>query len=334
MTPFIVAEMSANHLGNFRRAMAIVDAAAEAGADAIKLQTWKPGTMCISDYTLDHGPWKGRKLRSLYEEAHTPWEWHRPLFDRARKLGMIPFSAAFDRESVDFLETLEVDRHKVASFELVDLPLIRHMASKRKPMILSMGMATESEVVDALEASSVGRTTLLRCVSAYPATAEDSNLGTLTWIRDFGSMWNVEWPPAGVGISDHSLGIGVAVAAAALGATMIEKHLTLSRLDGGPDAGFSMEPHEFKQMVVECRRAAAAIGEVKFGPGPNESTELRRSLWVTQDVKAGDVVAFGRNTGTARPALGLAPGAWISYEGAVFQRDVARGTPFLPELVL
>lgn len=327
MMPFIVAELSANHLGNFRRAMALVDAAAEAGADGLKLQTWKPGTMCISDYTLDHGPWKGRKLRSLYEEAHTPWEWHRPLFDRARKLGMIPFSAAFDRESVDFLETLEVDRHKVASFELTDTPLIEYAAGKRKPMILSSGMATRDERFDALDACFRGNAacdvTVLHCTSAYPAAAEDANLATMVAARG-----------AKRGLSDHTLGIGVAVGAAALGAVMIEKHLTLSRLDGGPDAGFSMEPHEFKQMVVECRRAAAAIGEVKFGPGPNESTELRRSLWVTQDVKAGDVVAFGRNTGTARPALGLAPGAWISYEGAVFQRDVARGTPFLPELVL
>lgn len=295
MTPFIVAEMSANHNGSYSRAVQIVKAAAEAGADAIKFQTWKPGTM-VADRTIKAPkPWDHLTLAELYEQAWTPWDWHAPLFSLARELGLIPFSAAFDMESVDFLESLNVDRHKVASFELTDLPLIRYMASKGKPMILSTGMATYAEATEAvcLAASLTHEVTVLKCTSAYPADASGANLITAprTYIR---------W-----GLSDHTLGIGVAVAAAALGATMIEKHLTLSRADGGPDAGFSMEPHEFKQMVQECRRAAAAIGEVKYGPGPGEDPGMRRSLWVVRDTEKGEPLRFGDNIRTARPANGL-----------------------------
>jgi pseudaminic acid synthase len=320
----IIAEMSANHLRSLDRALAIVDAAADAGADLIKLQTWLPDSMCISkDYTLDHGPWAGRKLFDLYREAYTPWQWHRPIFDHARKRGLIPFSAAFDRQSVDFLEKLGVDRHKVASFELVDLPLIRYMASKGKPMILSTGIATEQEIGDALECAYSGGqndVTLLKCTSAYPADASDANLRTIQ------EPELTSW-----GLSDHTMGIGVACAAAALGATMIEKHLTLSRADGGPDAGFSMEPHEFKQMVVECRRAAAAIGSVKYGPGPHESTELRRSLWVSKDVAPGEPLRLGVNVVTARPALGLSPA--VDMEGKTASRYLTAGTPLTQEML-
>lgn len=319
--PFIVCEMSANHLGSLKRALDIVDMAHAAGADAIKLQTWKPGTMCISDYQLTSGPWAGRMLRDLYEEAHTPWEWHKPIFKRARLLGLVPFSAAFDRESVDFLETLEVDRHKVASFELVDLPLIRYMASKGKPMILSTGMATKSEIGEACAAAWRGigtdQMTLLRCTSAYPADARDANLSSFAEMRPADGM---DW-----GLSDHTLGIGVAVAATALGATMLEKHLTLSRADGGPDAGFSMEPAEFKQLVTECRRAAAAIGVPSYGPGPNESTALRRSLWVAKDIAEGEPLRLGDNVVSARPALGIHPNAPI--EGCRARRSLKAGTP-------
>ena len=310
--PFIVAEMSANHLGDLDRAMKIVEAAADAGADAIKLQTWTPGAMCISpDYRLGKGPWAGYTLKRLYEIAHTPWEWHKPIFDYARILGLVPFSAAFDRESVDFLETLGVDRHKVASFELVDLPLIRYMASKGKPMILSTGMATEKEVWEAMSCAyevTDAPVTLLKCTSAYPADATDANLRTIELIM--GSGW---------GLSDHTIGVGVACAAAGLGAVMIEKHLTLARSDGGPDAGFSMEPHELKQLVVECRRAAAARGRMHFGPGPSESTELRRSLWVTRDVAAGEPLRLGFNVATARPALGMSPATDLEGQYAVME---------------
>ena len=324
MTPFIVAEMSANHLGSFERALAIVDAAAKAGADAIKLQTWMPDTMCIDrSYTLESGPWAGRKLFDLYREAHTPWEWHAPIFKRARELGMVPFSAAFDCASVDFLETLGVDRHKVASFELADLPLIRYMASKGKPMILSTGMASQDEIERAFwmaRSETSNWVTILKCTSAYPADPSDANLASMRGF--FQSSY---------GLSDHSLGIGLAVAATALGATYIEKHLTLARADGGPDAGFSMEPHEFQELVWECRRAAAAIGEVKYGPGPNESTALRRSLWVHRDVVAGERLRLARNVGTARPALGLPPSTDLSRAFAL--KSIKAGTPLTADLV-
>jgi pseudaminic acid synthase len=330
MTPFIVAEMSANHLGSLRRALDIVDAAADAGADAIKVQTWSPGTMCVDrSYTLDHGPWAGRTLFELYEEAWLPWNWHKPIFERARERGLVPFSAAFDCESVDFLESLGVDRHKVASFELTDLPLIRYMASKGKPMILSMGMASEPEVVVALLAAH-RRATLLRCVSAYPSDAADANLATIRWGHDFGGMWPVEFPPS-IGLSDHSLGCGVAVAATALGATYIEKHLTLSRADGGPDAGFSMEPAEFKQLVTECRRAAAAIGVLTYGPTAGESTHLRRSLWVVKPILAGEPLRLGDNVRTARPALGLPPS--FDLTGKRARVSIAAGSPLTMQAI-
>lgn len=327
MTPFIVAEMSANHLGNFNRALDIVQAAADAGADAIKFQTWTPGRMCISDYVLNHGPWAGRLLRDLYAEAHTPWEWHEPLFKFARNRGLIPFSAAFDRESVDFLETLDVDRHKVASFELVDLPLIRYMASKGKPMILSTGMATDKEIwsdawLAVRDSGNQLPLTVLKCSSAYPADASSANLATYGNGRLAANLW---------GVSDHTLGIGVAVAATALGATMIEKHLTLARADGGPDAGFSMEPHEFKQLVTECRRAAAAVGKASYGCGPGESTELRRSLWVKRDTFKGEMLRLHDNVCTARPALGLAPATNLSGRHAA--RDLRAGEPLTLECI-
>ena len=318
MTPFMVAEMSANHLGSLNRALEIVEAAAYAGADAIKLQTWAPDTMCIDrTYTLPNGPWQGRKLFDLYREAHTPWHWHQILFDHARKLGLIPFSAAFDKASVDFLETLGVDRHKVASFELTDIPLIRYMASKGKPMILSTGMAMLHEMSEALAACFAVNVTLLRCTSAYPADPADAGLKNMVFA---GKLHGVEF-----GLSDHTMGIGVACAAAALGATMIEKHLTLKRSDGGPDAGFSMEPDEFKQLVTECRRSAAAIGTVKYGPGPHESTSLRRSLWVAKSIRPGDPLVLGGNIVTARPALGLPPSTNLT--GKVASTHLEAGTP-------
>lgn len=324
-SPFIVAEMSANHLGSLHRALSIVDAAADAGADAIKVQTWSPGTMCLDrSYKLDHGPWAGRSLHDLYEEAWLPWNWHKSIFEHARSRGLIPFSAAFDRESVDFLETLGVDRHKVASFELTDLPLIRYMASKGKPIILSSGMALRIEIKQAAgavaEVDPNVTVLVLKCTSAYPADASDANLSTFKTLPD--GLW---------GISDHTSGIGVACAAVALGAVMVEKHLTLNRADGGPDAGFSMEPAEFKQMVTECRRAAAAIGVPSYGPGPNESTALRRSLWVKRDIAAGDAMRLGDNVCTARPALGLPPSTDLAGQYAI--GDLAAGTPLMASQV-
>jgi pseudaminic acid synthase len=321
-SPFIVAEMSANHLGSLDKALRIVEAAKWAGADAIKVQTWSPGRMCVDrNYTLDHGPWAGRRLVELYEEAFLPWDWHRVIFAHARKQGLVPFSAAFDWEAVNFLEELGVDRHKVASFELTDLPLIRFMASKGKPMILSTGMATGWEVSDAVAAATVkpgnwSHVTLVKCTSAYPAGLEDANLLLLT-----------EWRKHAVstGLSDHTLGHEAAVVATALGATYIEKHLTLSRNLGGPDAGFSMEPAEFRDMVQAVRRAALTLGEVKYGPTGSEDPGLRRSLWVLRDIAAGEFLRFGENVVTARPALGLPPDTPLTGKAAA--RDLAAGSP-------
>jgi N-acetylneuraminate synthase len=317
--------MSANHLGDLGRALAIVDAAADAGADALKIQTWFPDTMCLDrSYTLDSGPWAGRKLFDLYKEAWLPWTWHPAIFARAAERGIECFSAPFDRQSVDFLEALGCPRYKIASFELVDLELIRYAASKGKPMILSTGMASSDEIEAALGAvesqQGVNTATVLKCTSAYPADASDANLC-------HGRAWGSKW-----GVSDHTPGIGVAVAAAALGATMIEKHLTLSRADGGPDAGFSMEPHEFKQMVIECRRAAAAIGEPKFGPGPNESTALRRSLYIARDIAEGEILT-AVHVCTARPAMGLAPQQLGMVVGLRMTRAAQRGQPLTADMV-
>ena len=315
-----VAELSASHLGSLDRALEIVDAAAWAGATAFKLQTWTPDTMCIDrSYALASGPWKGRKLFDLYREAWTPWGWHEVIFDYVRAKGMTPFSAAFDIPSVDFLETLGVDRHKVASFELLDLPLIRYMATKGKPIILSMGMASIPEMIEAVTAVANVNSGLhvvpLACVSEYPAKPSDANLGwwASTGFRD-------RW-----GLSDHSLGIGVACAAASLGSCYIEKHLTLRRSDGGPDARFAAEPHEFREMVDACLDAASAVGD-----GTREvtgATELRRSLWAKTDIAPGDVLRLGVNVVSARPALGLPPSRTV--DGYKARIGVKAGQPIV-----
>lgn len=319
-SPFIVAELSCNHLGDLKRALRLVDAAAAAGADAVKVQVWSPDSMVLDRTLPAPKPWTGT-LFDLYREAWTPWDWLPELFERARGHGFVPFGAAFDVESVDYLETMGVDRHKVASFELTDLPLIRYMASKGKPMILSTGMAEIEEIAAAVE-EACSPLTLLKCTSAYPAHASDANLAAMISLSNWTNL---------IGISDHSLGIGVAVASSALGATYIEKHLTLSRSDGGPDAAFSMEPAEFAQMVNECRRAAAAIGEVKYGPGPHESTAMRRSLWVCADISPGEPLILGRNVRTARPALGLPPSFDLSNKLA--SQALRANTPLTAECI-
>jgi sialic acid synthase SpsE len=264
----LVAELSANHLGSLDRAKDIVRAAADAGADAVKLQTFTPEQMVASDLVIEAGPWSGSLAIELYRQAHTPREWHEPLFDLARRLGIEIFSSAFHPDDVDFLEQLGCPRYKIASFELTDLDLIKHVALTRKPIIMSTGMATFAEIqVAVLAATASPDITLLKCTSAYPADASDANLAT-------GPSMAGCWRRTRWGLSDHSMGIGVAVAAAALGASMIEKHLTLRRADGGPDASFSMQPEEFEQLVTECRRAAAAVGQVRYGPTPTEQAHV------------------------------------------------------------
>jgi len=268
MTCRIVAELSANHLGSLDRALSIVQAAARAGADAVKLQTFTPEQMAAPGARIPSGPWFGREAIELYREAHTPREWHASLFALAHDLGIEAFSSVFHPDDVDFLETLGCPRYKIASFELTDHALIRYAARTVKPIIISTGMATEDEIARAAWAADDSpHLTLLKCTSAYPAPASEANLLTMQRLTVFPRC-------RAYGLSDHTMGIGVAVAAAALGATMIEKHLTLARSDGGLDAAFSMEPAEFAQMVTECRRAVEAVGEVRYGPSAAEAEHL------------------------------------------------------------
>lgn len=272
--PFIVAEISGDHLGSLDRAIKLVQAAAKAGADAVKFQTFTPEQMVDAGVMITSGPWAGREALELYRETYTPREWHPELFACARECGIEAFSSVFHPDDVDFLETLNCPRYKIASFELTDLNLIWHAAKTGKPLILSTGMASEHEIwraTTATAASGAASCTLLKCTSAYPATAQNANLATIFVMKE-------TWPKCRIGLSDHTQGIGVAVAAAFMGASMIEKHLTLSRADGGLDAAFSMEPDEFAQMVTECRRAVEALGEVRYGPLPAEAeyVKLRR----------------------------------------------------------
>lgn len=326
--PFVIAEMSGNHNQSLARALEIVDAAAKTGAHALKIQTYTPDTMTIDlDEREFHisdpkSLWAGASLYKLYGEAYTPWDWHKPIFDRARELGMIPFSTPFDDTSVDFLESLDVPCYKIASFENTDLPLIRRVASTGKPLIISTGMATVAEIDETVRAareSGCKDLILLKCTSTYPATAENTNILTIPHMRE---LFDCE-----VGLSDHTMGVGVAVASIALGATVVEKHFTLSRADGGVDSAFSMEPTEFAQLIVETDHAAKALGSVSYGPtnAEKKSLQYRRSLYVVEDAKAGDVLSH-KNLRAIRPGLGLSPKHLELVIGKCLNRDVKRGT--------
>lgn len=315
MRPLIVAELSANAaVGNLDMALRTVEAAKKSGADAIKLQTWTPGTMAIDpNYRIQHGAWKGKQLASLYQEAHTPWEWHKPIFERARELGMSAFSTPFDKRAVDFLQVLDCPRYKVASFEITDLPLIRYIASTGKPIIISTGMATQKEIGCAVSAARFRdhnhNVTLLKCTSAYPAPPEEANLSTMA-VRLA--------PGVFIGLSDHTATDGAACVAAALGATLIEKHFTLSRLNGGPDANFSLEPPAFARFVANVRAAAVAAGRIAYGPTESESTELRRGAYWATDLPSGHVVTE-HDLLTARPETALS--IW-EFETCVIGREL------------
>ena len=323
MRPMLVAELSGNHLGSLDRALKIAAAAARSGADALKLQTWEPSMMVLDrGYRIQAGPWAGRNLYDLYEAVHTPKEWHKPIFDCCAELGIECFSSAFDRPSVDFLETLNVKRHKVASFELVDLDLIRHASDTGKPLILSTGMATQQEIDEAeLAAESVNDLTMLRCVSGYPSQPEEAGLDLMVKLRHLHFCK--------VGLSDHTLTDTTAIAATALGASMIEKHFTLSRAQGGPDAAFSLEPEEFRRMANVVRETAAACDpDAKFGPNESEKAQvhLRRSLWWSRDLPAGHIIQAA-DLVTARPALGLPPNWKPQLIGRTLNRAAKAGTP-------
>lgn len=317
--------------------MAVVDAAAYAGATAVKLQTYDPVRMAGNpDLEIEAGPWKGRRLVDLYKQACTPLAWHKRLFARARSHGMAAFSSAFSPEDVDALEDLGCPIYKIASFELVDLPLIKYAAQTKKPMILSTGMATlpeiEEGVVTALDAGCKDLT-ILKCSSSYPA--KDVNVSTIRDMQDYFAGYSTDYcmkEPIRIGFSDHTRGIGAAVAAIAMGATLIEKHLTLARSDGGPDSQFSAEPKEFAAMVEAGRQAFQSIGTVRYGPTEEEapSLALRRSLWWASPMRAGAVVQH-HCMKSARPALGMAPREFERLIGRTLARDVREGTPLCAE---
>lgn len=333
--PFVIAEISGNHNQSLARALEIVEAAALAGAHGLKIQTYTPDTMTIDlderEFHIgDTGSlWSGTSLYKLYGEAYTPWEWHRPIFQRARELGIIPFSTPFDDTAVTFLEEMDVPCYKIASFENTDLPLIRRVAATGKPLIISTGMATVAELDETVRtAREAGceHLILLKCTSTYPATPANTNIMTIPHLRE---LFGCE-----VGLSDHTMGVGVSVASVALGATVIEKHFTLRRADGGVDSTFSMEPDEMAQLVKETERAWQSLGAVNYGPTQAEqkSLQFRRSLYVVKNIRAGEVLTRD-NVRAIRPGLGLPTKYLDVVLGKTVTRDVERGTPLHWDLI-
>ena len=333
--PMVIAEMSGNHNQSLDRALEIVAAAAAAGAHALKLQTYTADTMTLNidapEFRIEdeQSLWHGKTLYELYEEAHTPWEWHAPIMDRAKELGLICFSTPFDETAVDFLEDLDVPAYKIASFENTDLALIRKVAATGKPILMSTGMASVEELelsVNTVREAGCKNLILLKCTSSYPASPEDSNILTLPDMRErFGCE---------VGLSDHTLGVGAAVAAVVHGAVVVEKHFTLSRAEGGVDSAFSMEPNEMRQLVEETTRARQSLGSVQYGAGQAEagSIQFRRSLYITQDIQAGDRLDE-QNVRCIRPGLGLAPKHLPEILGRRVNTAVKRGTPLAWEIL-
>lgn len=325
--PYVIAEMSANHDGSLDKALRIVEEASKSGADAVKLQTYTEDTMTLDstadDFMIHGGLWDGESLYSLYRKAKLPWEWHRPIFDRARSLGLTVFSTPFDATAVDFLEELGAPAYKIASFEIIDLPLIRYVASKRKPMIMSTGMANPEEIAEALEAARSGGCkdlVLLHCVSGYPTPVQDCNLRT---IQDMAQRFGVA-----VGLSDHTMGSVVSVAAVAQGAVLVEKHFTLDRGAGGPDDSFSIEPAELKALRDGVDAAWQALGTVSYKPEESEKANMkfRRSLYFVEELPAGAAVT-GKSVRSIRPGYGLPPKHLSQVVGKVLREPVKAGTP-------
>lgn len=328
--PFIIAEMSGNHNQSLERAMEIIKIAASTGAHAVKLQTYTPDTMTINhrgglfDITDKNSLWYGRNLYELYQEAHTPWEWHKPLFDYAKSLGILCFSTPFDDTAVDFLETLEVPCYKIASFENTDHPLLKKVAKTGKPVIMSTGIADLSDIMESvmvLKDNGCKDIVLLKCTSTYPATPENTNLITIPVLQQV-------FPDCIIGLSDHTMGIGASVASIALGARVVEKHFTISRADGGVDSTFSMEPAEMKALVIESERAFQAMGVVQLNTQKAEekSKMFKRSIYVVEDIKEGDSFT-SRNLKIIRPGDGLAPKHFFDILGKRAKIDLKKGTP-------
>ncbi len=338
--PFIIAEMSGNHNQSLERALKMIEIAAESGADAVKLQTYTADTITLNhdapEFMVDLPLWKGRKLYELYHEAHTPWDWHKPMFDKARELGITIFSSPFDETAVDFLENLDSPLYKIASFELVDVPLIRYVAQTKKPMIMSTGMATLAEIQDAVEAAREGGCTdltLLHCVSAYPAPVEQTNLATMVALGK-------NFPGVRIGLSDHTMGTDVPVAAVALGAVVIEKHFTIARADGGVDSAFSLEPHELKHLCGKTKEVTKetlilkeAIGVVDFEKEAEAAGRAYRpSLYAVKDIKAGEKFS-NDNVRSVRPSNGLPPKELDNVLGKRARKDIKFGTPLNKEML-
>lgn len=325
--PYVIAELSANHNGKLETALRIVEEAAKAGADAVKLQTYRPDTITLNsdaeDFKIKGGLWDGRTLYELYEEAHMPWEWHKPIFDHARKLGIPVFSSPFDNSAVDLLEDLNAPAYKIASFEAVDLPLIRYVASTGKPMIISTGMADAEEIEEAINAAREGgckELAILHCVSGYPAPAEDYNLRTIPDMMErFGLV---------TGLSDHTLDNTTAIASVVLGASIIEKHFTLDRNGGGPDDSFSLEPEDLTALCRDSKTAWRALGQVNYGRKSSEqgNAQFRRSLYFVRDMKAGEIVT-SECVRSVRPGFGLPPKYLDTVIGSRLLQDVQKNTP-------
>lgn len=331
--PYLIAEMSANHNGDIETALKIIETANASGADAVKLQTYRPDTITIdcdsAEFQIHGGLWDGRTLFELYQEAHMPWDWHRPLFAHARKIGITIFSSPFDTTAVDLLEDLNAPAYKIASFEAIDLPLIKYVAATGKPMIISTGLADIEEIQEAIDAARSGgckEIAVLHCVSGYPAPAADYNLRT---IGDMASRFGLV-----TGLSDHTIDNTTAITSVAMGASIIEKHFTLNRQGGGPDDSFSIEPHELKALSYGLRTAWEALGRVDYGLKSSEAGNVvfRRSLYVVRDVQAGDLITRD-HIRSIRPGYGVPPKALESFLGRVAVRAAARGSPVTWDLI-
>lgn len=326
-TPYIIAELSANHNGNLKTALKLIDEAAKAGADAIKLQTYRPDTITLDstsqDFKIQGGLWDGRTLYELYEEAHMPWEWHEQLFEHAKRIGITIFSSPFDKTAVDLLEDLNAPAYKIASFEATDLPLIKYVASTGKPMIISTGMADEDEILEAVTAAREGgcdELAILHCVSGYPAPAQDYNLRTIPDMAEkFGLL---------TGLSDHTLDNTTSIASVVMGACIIEKHFTLDRNGGGPDDSFSLEPQDLRALCRDTKTAWSALGKIDYGRKSSEqgNVQFRRSLYFVRDMKAGEIITEDCIR-SVRPGYGIAPKEFDTIIGCRVNRDITMNTP-------